>query len=170
MSQPDGPFTRAASVIADLDSPFYAEERQRDVWNEASAVGFQTLIWLMFGLVGAMVWIGGRSMFGWALTLLLLTGLASGLTIVHANRLGVTGWEGARMRRPRLLLAGLLIGLIGLGVLVRTDFDLSPSTIAGAVVGFVAALAGAAGAAWLVRRQARAEEPDADQPDDALER
>lgn len=33
-------FVRAAAVVGDLDSPFSAEERDRDVWNEASAVGF----------------------------------------------------------------------------------------------------------------------------------
>src|SRR5690242_18627048 len=32
-------FVRWAGVVGDLGSPFLAEERQRDVWNEASAVG-----------------------------------------------------------------------------------------------------------------------------------
>ncbi len=98
MSRPDNVFARATQAIADLGSPFYAEERQRDVWNEASAVGFQSLLWLMLGLVAAMVWIGGQPMFGWAMTLLLLTGLSSVLTLIHANRLGVTGWEGTRCK------------------------------------------------------------------------
>ena len=31
-------FIRTAAVIGDLSNPFYGEERQRDVWNEASAV------------------------------------------------------------------------------------------------------------------------------------
>lgn len=35
----DGVFMPVAAVLGDLDRPFYAEERERDVWNEASAVG-----------------------------------------------------------------------------------------------------------------------------------
>ncbi len=35
---------RSAELIGDLGNPFYAEERQRDVWNEASAVGLQLLL------------------------------------------------------------------------------------------------------------------------------
>ena len=31
-----GWFVRAAAAIGDLSNPFYGEERQRDVWNEAS--------------------------------------------------------------------------------------------------------------------------------------
>ena len=39
-------FLRWARVVADFGSPFYREERQRDVWNEASALGFQAGVWL----------------------------------------------------------------------------------------------------------------------------
>ena len=33
-----GWFVTAAGIVGDLGSPFYREERRRDVWNEASAV------------------------------------------------------------------------------------------------------------------------------------
>ena len=49
---------RAAKVVGDLDHPFYEEERQRDVWNEASAVGFQTVLWGAMASACGMVWIG----------------------------------------------------------------------------------------------------------------
>ena len=39
---------RAAAVIGDLSNPFHREERQRDAWNEASAVGLQVLLALSF--------------------------------------------------------------------------------------------------------------------------
>ncbi len=39
-------FVRAATVIGDLSNPFYREERQRDVWNEAAAVALQVILWL----------------------------------------------------------------------------------------------------------------------------
>ncbi|MBK5221936.1 MAG: hypothetical protein JJE52_03485 [Acidimicrobiia bacterium] len=38
-------FMRTAARIGDLGSPLYDEERRRDVWNEASAVGFQIMLW-----------------------------------------------------------------------------------------------------------------------------
>ncbi len=38
-------FMKAARTIGDLDDEFYHDERQRDVWNEASAVGFQLAQW-----------------------------------------------------------------------------------------------------------------------------
>ena len=59
---PSGPrewFLRTAERIGDLGSPFYREERQRDVWNEASAVGFQVLLWLLPLAAVASVWMGG---------------------------------------------------------------------------------------------------------------
>ena len=39
------PFVRAARFVGDLGNPFYEEERQRDVWNEACAFGLQLLLW-----------------------------------------------------------------------------------------------------------------------------
>ena len=35
---------RAIAAIADFNNPFYAEERQRDVANEAAAFGFGVLV------------------------------------------------------------------------------------------------------------------------------
>ena len=92
---------------------------------------------------------------------MLLTGFSSFLVLLLANRAGVTGWEGARVQRPRVLLAIALIVVGAAGVLVRSDSTVSPSGIAGGVFGFVVALGGAAGAAWWLRRQRETEEdPD----------
>ena len=43
-TRPD-PFVRVAQFIGDFGNPFYDEERQRDVWNEACAFGLQLLLW-----------------------------------------------------------------------------------------------------------------------------
>ena len=56
-NRPHNWFVQAAAVIGDLSNPFYREERQRDVWNEASAVAFQVLIWLHLLAATAVVWI-----------------------------------------------------------------------------------------------------------------
>lgn len=47
----NGGLDGALRWIGDLDHPFYSDERQRFVWYEASAVGFQML--LMVQLIGA---------------------------------------------------------------------------------------------------------------------
>ena len=140
MTQSDDTFARATSTIADLDSPFYAEERQRDVWNEASAVGFQSMLWGGLGLACAMTWVGGKPQIGWALALLALIAAASWLTVIHANRLGVTGRENVRLNRPRTYLFGVLYLSTLVGMVVRSDTELSPSTIAGLLVGVASVL------------------------------
>lgn len=47
---------RIAGVVGDLDNPFYDEERDRDVWNEASAVGFQALLWGIPTVGAVLLW------------------------------------------------------------------------------------------------------------------
>ena len=133
-------FDRATKVVADLDSPFYAEERQRDVWNEASAVGFQTMLWGALVLSCAMVWAGGAPLVPWALALLVLLTVASLATTTHANRRGVSGLEDSRVLRPRTVLVMALLLATAAGIVVRADPDLSASSVAGAVVGAAAGI------------------------------
>jgi len=135
MTEPDDTFTRATTAIADFNSPFYAEERQRDVWNEASALGFQTMLWGGLALACAMTWIGGRPQLGWAAGLLAVIAVASGLTVRHANRLGVSGREDVRLNRPRMYLFGVLYLGTVIGMVVRSGAGSSTSTIAGVAVG-----------------------------------
>ncbi|HST82872.1 MAG TPA: hypothetical protein VLL08_14150 [Kineosporiaceae bacterium] len=142
MTPSDDTFTRATSTVADFDSPFYAEERQRDVWNEASAVGFQSMLWGGLGLACAMTWIGGEPQVGWAMGLLALIAAASWLTVIHANRLGVTGRENVRLNRPRTYLFAALYLSTLVGMVVRSDVEVSPSSIAGLVVGVALVLVG----------------------------
>ncbi len=131
MTTSDDAFTRATHLVADLDSPFYDEERQRDVWNEASAIGFQTMLWGVLGLACAMAWIGGGPQVGWAFGLLMVSGVAGHLALRHANRLGVTGWENARLNRPRTyLVIGLYFGTLA-GIMVNLE-DALPSSVASA--------------------------------------
>lgn len=157
MSQPEGPLARATNAIADLDSPFYAEERQREVWNEASAVGFQTMIWGGVGLACAMAWIGGRPQIGWAGGLLAVIGVASWLSLLHANRLGVTGREDTRVNQPRTYLFGVVYLATLVGMLVRWDADFSPSSVeASTILGGLAGAGVALAAVALLARRNRA--------------
>ena len=148
-------FIRVASAVADFGSPFYAEERQRDVWNQASAFGFQTFVWSSLVLSSAMLWIVGGPAVGFALALLLMTGLVSALVIAYAHRLGIDPKDPSRMRRPRTVVVAMLV-LVLTGGLVRADESASMpsrlSVIAGMAFGITLALLGR----WAVRHRAPA--------------
>jgi hypothetical protein len=80
---------RAIAAIADFNNPFYAEERQRDVANEAAAFGFGVLVWtLLFG-AGATCWFFPEHYMA-AGVLAVWVFLVGGLTSLYARRLGVT--------------------------------------------------------------------------------
>jgi hypothetical protein len=115
----DDLFGRAARMVGDLDHPFYAEERQREVWNEASAVGLQTLLWGSLGLACAMTWIGGHDVVRWAVALLGVVGVASWFMVLYARRQGVSGLESVRVARPRTFLFAALYVATVVGALVR---------------------------------------------------
>jgi hypothetical protein len=102
MTASDDAFTRATHLVADFDSPFYDEERQRDVWNEASAIGFQTMTWGALALAGAMAWIGGGPQIGWAAGLLAVN-LEDALPSSSVSSSFAGGFK-----------VGMAIGLIGL--------------------------------------------------------
>ncbi len=161
--QPEGRngwFLRAAGVVGDLDHPFYEEERQRDVWNEACAVGLQVALWLGLALATAMVWLGEDAALPYALSVFaVLVGVTSWVTVLYARQLGVRVDDPGGLLRLRLVPYLLLLGLFLAGV-VRA----APSH--GFVGGFAqgAAVGGVAGTLWLLasglraRRRARTDE------------
>ncbi len=151
------PFMRFASAVADFGDPFYAEERQRDVWNEASAFGFQFLLWGGLTLSAAMLWIGGHASLPYVESLLIMVGLGSAMTIGYARRLGVTAWGNPSVNRTRYVLLGLvllalLVGLVR-AVLSETGGSADASTLAGAAVGAGTVILFAALIAWRARRR-----------------
>ncbi len=142
----DGWFVRTAGRIGDLGSPFYAEERQRDVWNEASAVGFQLLLWLLPLAAVVSVWVGGSPAVPYALVMFGSSGLASWVVIGFARARGVdvAGADGVSVVRWRLLAYLLLLLAFGAGVVVRAGGQDSFGAgtawglLAGGVVGILA--------------------------------
>jgi hypothetical protein len=123
---------RAASVVGDLDSPFYDEERDRDVWNEASAVGFQVLPWGVPLVAAASLWIVGAAALLPVGLLLALLVAAVAVVLAYARRFGVdpNAWTPLIAGRRAMLVA--VLGLLGTG-LVRGALDLevagaSPAT------------------------------------------
>jgi hypothetical protein len=131
-------FVRAAAVIGDLSNPFYREERQRDVWNEASAVALQVLIWLHLLAATAAVWIIGADAVPYVSALIGMVGLAGWVAVLYSWSLGVhvesctrTSW---RRMVPLLGVVALLAAGIARAELVRVSVD-GWSTIAGMVTG-----------------------------------
>ncbi|MGZ4551494.1 MAG: hypothetical protein ACXVF0_18400 [Blastococcus sp.] len=131
-------FVRAAAVIGDLSNPFYREERQRDVWNEASAVALQVLIWLHLLAATAAVWIVGADAVPYVCALIGLVGLSGWVAVLYSWSLGVhvenctrTSW---RRMVPLLVVVVLLAAGIARAELVHVPVD-GWSTIAGMVTG-----------------------------------
>jgi hypothetical protein len=156
----DGWFMRAAGVVGDLDHPFYEEERQRDVWNEACAVGLQVALWLGLALAAAMVWLGGSTALPYALAVFaVLFGATSWVTILYAQQLGVRVEDPGGLLRLRLVPYLLLLALFLAGVVRAAPSD---GFVGGLAQG--AAFGGAAATLWLLasglraRRRARTDE------------
>lgn len=174
MSTPtkNSPFMRFASAVADFGDPFYAEERQRDVWNEASAFGFQLLLWGSLVLATAMLWFGGPAALPYAVAMIILAGMGSAMTIGYAHRLGVEVASKTAVSRSRqrlvllaLLVAALVLGLVRAALLGEsspgsTGLTMNWSTAAGLITGLAVAIVPVLlTARWIRRRDARADHP-----------
>lgn len=145
----DEPFMRAAAWIGDLGNPFYDEERNRDVWNEASAVGFQLFGWLSLAAAAISVWVVGADAVPYAIAIFYIVGAVGLVTIAYAWRLGIRIDSRERMHRVRMVpLVALLLVLLT-GILVRTGGWLPDDPLGslregltdGSVLGFVSGAA-----------------------------
>lgn len=106
---------RIAAAVADFGSPFYAEERQRDVWNEASALGFQLLLWILMVLAGIMMWVGGRPLLPYAVALVFVTAVVPYLVIAYARVKGVrVPWKGS-VTMGRLVATAVIVMILATG-------------------------------------------------------
>jgi hypothetical protein len=110
-------FVKAAGRVGDLGNPFYREERQRDVWNEASAVGLQLVLWLGLAVAAAMVWLGGAPALPYALAVFVVLGAASWVSLLYARKLGVRVDDAGRVLRLRLVPYGVLLMLFLVGAI-----------------------------------------------------
>ena len=131
-------FVRTAGRIGDLGSPFYDQEHQRDVWNEASAVGFQLMLWLLPVAAVVSVWVGGAPAVPYALVMLFAPGLASWVVIGFAQARGADlgAAEGYTMLRWRVLAQLVLFGAFCAGVVrAAPEGPISPATAWGMLVG-----------------------------------
>ena len=113
-------FVRAAAAIGDLSNPFYGEERQRDVWNEASAVALQVMIWLHLIAATAVVWIVGADAMPYVCGLIGLMGVAGWVAVLYSWSLGVHVETSTRKSRRRMAPLVAVVGLLVAGM-VRAE-------------------------------------------------
>lgn len=154
-------FVKSMRFVGELDSEFYADERQREVWNEASAIGFQFLNWSLLIAAAILPWTAGRT--GAWIALGLLAGWAVGgfVVLAYARALDVDVYVVAKLWTPRSIVtvAVYLVGAAGVILrLVLADTADLGGTITGGLVGGVG---GVAAVAWQIsrtRRQARESE------------
>jgi hypothetical protein len=147
-TRPD-PLVRIAQFVGDFGNPFYEEERQRDVWNEACAFGLQLAIWLVLGASTVVVWTVGAASVPYVKGALGLLAVVCLLTIAYAHRLGIRVDEPERMLRLRLLPYAGLVAVLLVGM-ART----SSSSVGFAVGAGAGALLALAALLWTARRRA----------------
>ncbi|MGB2722873.1 MAG: hypothetical protein WBG53_15910 [Rhodococcus sp. (in: high G+C Gram-positive bacteria)] len=142
-------FVRAARFVGDLDDEFYADELQRDAWNEASAVGFQSLLWI--GLIaGSVLPFTGVTGAWVALGIYLALITVSFVVLAYSRARGIDMYTSQELRRVRIGLAAVLLVLSGGGAMIRLlahygGGDLGSLWIGaagGAALGFAAAIVG----------------------------
>lgn len=148
-------FTKSMRFVGDLDDEFYHDERQRDVWNEASAIGFQLFLWCSLIAGAVLPWVAGVTGAWIALSILLVSTLISVLTLLYSNARGVNLYTAAKLGRVRGILAGLLF-VLGYGAAMWTlnpDMFAESSTWAGGIVGALAGGALVGALIWFMRRR-----------------
>ena len=140
---------RALRWVGDLDHPFYNDERQRYVWYEASAIGFQFMFLANYAAAGLMLWIGGADALPYGLAILIVTIVVAITVLGYASRRRADyAPELFDVLRTRGVLV-VVINLFAVSGLIRAFRDLDSSgegftgnladgAIAGVVIGAAA--------------------------------
>ncbi len=146
---------RALRWVGDLDHPFYNDERQRYVWYEASAIGFQLMFLVNYVAAGLMLWIGGADALPYGLAILIVTIVVAGTVLGYASRRRADyAPDLSDLLRKRGVLV-VVINLFAVTGLVRALIDLDDGgegfaggLAEGAIGGVVAGLAVGAYSLW----------------------
>ena len=157
-------FMRAMRFVGDLDDEFYADERQRDVWNEASAVGFQVLNWGLVIAAAVLPWAAGRTGAWIALGLLIAWFIAGFLVLLYARRQDVDLYVVMPLWSPRAVVMVAIYLVAAAGVIFRlvlADSSEMSSTLSGALVG--GSFGVAATVWWIFRTRRNARRADEEQ-------
>lgn len=144
-------FVKTMRFVGDLDDEFYDDERQRDVWNEASAVGFQLFLWASMIAAAVLPWAAGTAGAWTSVGLLIATTVISVVTLGYSAARGVNLYTASKLGRVRGIVVGIVLAIGYVSALVRLEPHLyaEASTWAGAVVG---ALVGGGVVALIIRQ------------------
>lgn len=91
---------KALRFVGDLDDDFYKDERQRDVWNEASAVGFQLAYWIALIAAAILPWVAGRTGAWISFGLIIGWFVCSMVVLRYAQAHDVDVYASMRVRAP----------------------------------------------------------------------
>ena len=153
--------------IGDLDHPFYSDERNRYVWYEASAIGFQLLFMGSYFMSGLVLWVGGADAMPYVLALFVPSMIAAGVFQTYLKRHSAEYWPTKNDLGRRRGQFAILGGVVLLSGLVRATLDLLGRTGGssfGATLGVLASgLSGFALAFFMGRRQAQQSAVDVDE-------
>lgn len=160
-------FTNVLRYVGDLDDEFYDDERQRDVWNEASAIGFQLFYWV--SLIGAAVlpWTVGITGSWIALGILVVFLTISSLILAYSKARGLDMYAAQSLLQPRVVLGVVLYLVAAFSSLITLAMEYlgggGSAVFVGMAVGAV--VGGACGLYGLLRsrRLQRADEARADE-------
>lgn len=159
------PLDRTMRLVGDLDDDFYNDEYQRDVWNEASAVGMQAYQWCALVAAAILPWVAGAVGAWVALGLLVVWIVTSTLVQLYARERGVNMQLLVRYTQPRVIVGGVVYLIGAFGVIAQLlwgpqVFQYHMSEVLGAVVGAAIGGGGAVLATVHWRRRARQREAD----------
>ncbi|WP_235681172.1 DUF2029 domain-containing protein [Tomitella gaofuii] len=142
--------------VGDLDDEFYDDEYQRDVWNEASAVGFQAYQLCLLAAAAVLPWAAGRVGAWIALGLLICWVVVGGAVQGYAKRRGVDVRLLVKWGSPRVIAVTAVYAVGVIGVFYRlmwnSDVGADYGTLLGGLVG---AACGGGAALWAARRVKR---------------
>lgn len=159
-------FVKAMRFVGDLDAEFYADERQREVGNEAAAVGYQALNWALVIAAAILPWTAGRTG-AWIAMGLLIAWMVVGLVVMLYSRaldLDLYTVTPLWSVRSIVMAAVYLVGALGVvAQLVAED----AATWSGFWVGAIAGGAGAGLGIWRNRHKARRAEEDLERQESA---
>ena len=145
---------KAARVVGDLDDEFYADERQRDVWNEAAAIGFQLWLWSALVVAAILPWVAGTVGAWTAVGLLVAAAVISLVTQWYSRAHDVDLHVVTRQWfQPRTVLFTVvyLAAVLGIAWQLAAKELITHGFLVGGVCGGIAG----AGAAWFAVRRAR---------------
>lgn len=138
-------FERSSRWAGDLDHPFYDDERNRWVWYEASAIGFQIALFGSYLAGGVALLVGGIELLPWVLLMMAPAILGGSAVFIHARRHSAeyaTTLQDLRSSRGIAALGAILFFAVSV---VVAGLDGSPLIVVGVLAFFGAGVSAEVG-------------------------